>query len=123
MTAPDHVIKPPKNFLRRRGHPYMAFLALAFATPLTGCASLTGATAPSCDGFARRPLNRSLWDWENAKPIAVAPTEAPASLPPANGEPIIRKGEAGGSKPEARTAALPVFDVAASTRSCGADHG
>jgi len=25
MTAPDHVIKPTKNFLRGRGHPYMAF--------------------------------------------------------------------------------------------------
>src|SRR3974390_384545 len=25
MTAPDRVIKPTKNFLRGRGHPYMAF--------------------------------------------------------------------------------------------------
>src|SRR3974390_3426723 len=26
MTAPDRVIKPSKNFLRGRGHPYMAFV-------------------------------------------------------------------------------------------------
>src|SRR5208283_4907744 len=71
----------------------MALLALAVATPLTGCASLTGASAPSCDGSARRPLNRSLWDRENAGPLAVVPLEAPAPLPPESGEPIIRKGE------------------------------
>ncbi len=102
----------------------MAFMAFALATPLTGCASLTGASAPSCDGSVRRPLNRSLWDWENARPIAVAPIETlpPASLPPAGNEPIIRKGEVGGSK--AHTATLPVFDIAASTRRCGGvDHG
>lgn len=103
----------------------MAFLALAFATPLTGCASLTGETAPSCDGSARRPLNRSLWDWESAKPIAAAPIEAPASapVPPSSGgEPLIRKSESGRSQSVAR--AIPVFDMAASTRRCGSvDHG
>jgi len=95
----------------------MAFLALALATPLTSCASL----APSCDGSARRPLNRSLWDWENARPIAVAPLEAPAPapLPPANGEPIIRKDEI-----DRAHATLPVFAIVASTQRCeGADHG
>lgn len=104
----------------------MAFLALIFASPLTGCASLTGASAPSCDGSARRPLNRSLWDWEITRPIAVAPIEAPAPapLPPPNGEPIIRKGEIDRAHAGERTAALPVFDIAASTRRCGgAYHG
>ncbi|WP_246695814.1 MULTISPECIES: hypothetical protein [Methylocystis] len=92
----------------------MGFLALALATPLTSCASLTGAGAPSCDGWTRRPLNRSLWDWENAAPIE-APTQ------PAIGEPIIRKGRAHANE---RTAALPVFDIAASARRCGdRDHG
>jgi len=103
----------------------MGFLALALATPLTGCASLTGAGAPSCDGLTRRPLNRSLWDWENAAPIAIAPIEAPAlAIPPAVGEPIIRKGEIDRALASGRTAALPIFDIVASTRRCGdPDHG
>lgn len=31
--------------------------------PLSGCASFYSAP-PTCDGLTRRPLNRSLWDWE-----------------------------------------------------------
>lgn len=100
-------------------------LTLALAASLSGCASLTGAGAPSCDGFARRPLNRSLWDWANAKPIEAAPIEAPAPppIPPArDGEPLIRKGEIDRAQSVAR--AKPVFDIAVSLRRCdGADHG
>ena len=98
----------------------MGFMALALATPLTGCATLTGASAPSCDGLARRPLNRSLWDWENAAPIkAPTPTQ-----PPAIGEPLMRKGEIDRAHASKRMAALPLFDIAASTRRCGeADNG
>ncbi len=96
----------------------MGILALALATPLTGCASLMGASAPSCDGWTRRPLNRSLWDWENAGPI-----QAPA-VAPANRQAIIRKGEIDKAHASERTAALPIFDIVASTRRCGdADHG
>jgi type IV secretion system protein VirB7 len=104
--------------------PSMAFLAFAIASPLTGCASLTGASAPSCDGSARRPLNRSLWDWENRGPIAAEPRETTAASPaPAGREPIIRKGDAGRTSPT-RMAGRPVFDIATSVRSCaGADHG
>jgi type IV secretion system protein VirB7 len=103
----------------------MAFLALAAAAAISGCASLTAASAPSCDGSARRPLNRSLWAWENTRLIAVGPIETPVSIPPASvgREPIIRKGDAGGAKPT-RLAVRAVFDIAASARSCvGADHG
>jgi len=103
----------------------MGFLALALATPLTGCATLTGAGAPSCDGWTRRPLNRSLWDWENAAPAVIAPIEAPTpAQQPAIGEPLIRKGEIDRAPASERTAALPIFDVVASTRRCGdPDHG
>ncbi|KAF0125418.1 hypothetical protein [Methylocystis rosea] len=100
-------------------------LTLALAASLSGCASLTGAGAPSCDGAARRPLNRSLWDWESAKPIPAEPIEAPAPAPPSlsgAAEPLIRKGEVGRAPFIAR--AKPVFDIAASLRRCGgADHG
>lgn len=92
-------------------------LTVALATSLSGCASLTGAGAPSCEGATRRPLNRSLWDWESAKPI-----EAPAPPPSSGAEPLIRKGEVGRAPFIAR--AKPVFDIAASLRRCGgADHG
>lgn len=98
----------------------MGILALALATPLTGCASLMGASAPSCDGWTRRPLNRSLWDWENA---ALIQAPAPA-VAPVNGQPIIRKGEIDRAHASERTAALPIFDIVASTRRCGdRDHG
>lgn len=30
---------------------------------LGGCASLTY-PLPKCDGYSRRPLNRSMWEWE-----------------------------------------------------------
>jgi type IV secretion system protein VirB7 len=33
--------------------------------PLGSCATFSSAP-PTCDGLARRPLNRSLWDWEGA---------------------------------------------------------
>ncbi len=36
--------------------------------PLGGCATFFSAP-PSCDGLARRPLNRSLWDWESGSAI------------------------------------------------------
>ncbi|MBG0792483.1 hypothetical protein IYY11_03395 [Methylocystis sp. H62] len=109
----------------------ITFLTLAMASSLGGCASLTGAGAPSCDGSARRPLNRSLWEWESAKSISGAPIAAPlmetptaAPLPPSSGEPLIRKGELARPRAVARGIALPAFDVAASTRRCGgADHG
>jgi type IV secretion system protein VirB7 len=90
------------------------------AWPLGGCATFSSAP-PTCDGFARRPLNRSLWDWEGA-PQALG--SAPSSL--------IRTAET--SRPNATTAlnrAAPAPSIAsdkptasrlndlASYRSCG----
>jgi type IV secretion system protein VirB7 len=91
----------------------LMFLCLA-ATTLAGCASFSRAP-PSCDGLARRPLNRSMWEWENA------PASAPPSLP------LMRRADAGSPKRVAkRTGAAPMagglpprFDIAASTRACG----
>jgi type IV secretion system protein VirB7 len=40
-----------------------AALLLVLATTLGGCASLTY-PLPKCDGYSRRPLNRSMWEWE-----------------------------------------------------------
>lgn len=90
----------------------LMILCLA-ATPLAGCASFSNAP-PSCDGLARRPLNRSLWDWENA----------PASASPA--PPLMRRADAGSPMRVAKethvepTIRQPLrFDIAASTHPCG----
>lgn len=34
------------------------------AAALSSCASLTY-PLPKCDGYSRRPLNRSMWQWED----------------------------------------------------------
>lgn len=39
-------------------------LLLCIAVVLSNCASLNY-PLPRCDGYSRRPLNRSLWQWEN----------------------------------------------------------
>jgi type IV secretion system protein VirB7 len=103
------------------------------ATGLGGCTSVMGPTpAPSCDSGARRPLNRSMWDWEGTRPVAPvasaitpAPSQALISAPAASGEPVVRKGEA--VTPERvgamRKWRLPGFDVAASLRPCTGEVG
>ncbi|AEG57418.1 MULTISPECIES: hypothetical protein [Sinorhizobium] len=37
---------------------------LCIAAILSGCASMTY-PPPKCDGYSRRPLNRSMWQWED----------------------------------------------------------
>ncbi|WP_394059414.1 hypothetical protein [Xanthobacter variabilis] len=53
------------------------FFGLPLCLMATGCASLSY-PLPSCDGFSRRPLNRSMWDWSSMSPPAPA-APAPAS--------------------------------------------
>jgi type IV secretion system protein VirB7 len=43
-------------------------LLLAMAAALVGCASLTYPLA-KCDGYSRRPLNRSMWEWEGNRKL------------------------------------------------------
>ena len=33
---------------------------------VSGCATLSY-PLPKCDGYAKRPLNRSMWDWDAGK--------------------------------------------------------
>jgi type IV secretion system protein VirB7 len=85
------------------------------ACQLGGCASWSKAP-PSCDGSVRRPLNRSLWDWESGTPLAV-PEQA---APPAASDPLIRKGDASSSAPSTRLHATGSHvDIAASYHACG----
>jgi type IV secretion system protein VirB7 len=39
-------------------------MLLLLTVGLTGCASISH-PLPKCDGYSRRPLNRSMWQWEN----------------------------------------------------------
>lgn len=34
---------------------------------VSGCATLSY-PLPKCDGYAKRPLNRSMWEWDAGKP-------------------------------------------------------
>src|SRR5689334_19707455 len=42
-------------------------VSILLAMELTGCASKSH-PLPKCDGYSRRPLNRSMWQWEGNKP-------------------------------------------------------
>lgn len=63
-----------------------ATLACGLLFALSGCAGIMPRLAPSCDGYARRPLNRSLWNWEEQK-------AAPAPAPEPEAKPLMRKAE------------------------------
>ncbi|WP_108523141.1 type IV secretion pathway protein [Bradyrhizobium algeriense] len=90
------------------------FIICIIAWQLGGCA--ISKAPPSCDGLARRPLNRSLWDWETGTPLA---TPGPPIPPPAPA-PTIRKGETSPSEPSTQLATSgPWADIAASYRACG----
>jgi type IV secretion system protein VirB7 len=39
---------------------------------VSGCNTMTS-HAPKCDGYAKRPLNRSMWQWEAGKQRAAKP--------------------------------------------------
>jgi type IV secretion system protein VirB7 len=51
-------------------------LSVMLALAATGCAGWNKG-APSCDGSAKRPLNKSLWDWETHPPVAPQSDSSP----------------------------------------------
>jgi type IV secretion system protein VirB7 len=53
-------------------------LLLVLAATLGGCASLTY-PLPKCDGYSRRPLNRSMWEWEGASKLKHQQSNASSS--------------------------------------------
>jgi type IV secretion system protein VirB7 len=89
------------------------FIICVIASQLGGCAIWSKAP-PSCDGLARRPLNRSLWDWESGVPLTTPEPPVPPSAP------IIRKGEPNAPAPSTHLAATGRWaDIVTSYRSCG----
>lgn len=95
---------------------YRLSILCVIGMQLGGCAIWSKAP-PSCDGLARRPLNRSLWDWETGTPLAVPEPPIQPSAP------VIRKGDASSNPPS--TSAVMSFapsrfaDTNASYRPCG----
>lgn len=64
----------------RKGAPQLIRLSLllAMAAILGGCASLTY-PLPKCDGYSRRPLNRSMWEWEGERNLKSSRSETRSS--------------------------------------------
>lgn len=44
---------------------FRAFLLLCAVSALSGCTTLSPHSLPKCDGYARRPLNRAMRQWEH----------------------------------------------------------
>ncbi|TPN81022.1 hypothetical protein FJ987_18495 [Mesorhizobium sp. CU2] len=84
---------------------------VCMAALFSGCASLSY-PLPKCDGYSRRPLNRSMWEWQDNKTL----TEKHSDAEPAISEPVAAAYlEEGRGLP-----AFARFDIAASNRPCGA---
>ncbi|MGO7078570.1 hypothetical protein ACCT03_32910 [Rhizobium johnstonii] len=85
--------------------------SLLLAMELTGCASMSH-PSPKCDGYSRRPLNRSMWQWEDNKPTRQDGSDA---VPPTATDQVSSYGE----EPLAEEpAAFAHFDAVGSYRQC-----
>lgn len=87
-------------------------LLLFLAADLAGCASISH-PLPKCDGYSRRPLNRSMWQWDdnNAGKQSVseiAPATAASHVASYGEEPVT-----------VEPAAFAHFDPVGSYRPCG----
>ncbi len=80
---------------------------------LSGCATLSY-PLPKCDGYAKRPLNRSMWDWEAGK--AQDDPRQQSSLPSGNGTALAFAEH----EPTVETVAFADFDEAGSHAACRA---
>ncbi|EJC84136.1 hypothetical protein Rleg4DRAFT_5933 [Rhizobium leguminosarum bv. trifolii WSM2297] len=86
-------------------------LSLFLIVSLAACGSISH-PLPKCDGYSRRPLNRSMWQWQDN-----GRTEQPASgAVPA--EPVSRAASYVQAPPSAMPAAFAPFDIAGSYRPC-----
>ncbi|RUV84738.1 hypothetical protein EOA75_28075 [Mesorhizobium sp. M1A.F.Ca.IN.022.07.1.1] len=84
---------------------------VCMAAIVSGCASLSY-PLPKCDGYSRRPLNRSMWEWQDNRNL----TEKHSDAQPAISQPApAAYAEKGREEP-----AFAHFDITASNRPCGA---
>lgn len=87
-------------------------LLLFLAADLAGCASISH-PLPKCDGYSRRPLNRSMWRWEDGNVVKQPAAEA---APATAANHVASYGE---EPVTAIPAAFAHFDAANSYRPCG----
>lgn len=104
--------------------PRVLLIAAATASVLSACGSLRSTAAPTCDGSSRRPLNRSLWDWEGQTRPSVTPSTASLERPlVTNGDAPqeVRGAENGQTRartPSSRLAATSPIAVPGGGRTC-----
>lgn len=86
-------------------------LSLLLIASLAGCGSISH-PLPKCDGYSRRPLNRSMWQWEDNKKTDRSTTGAVDADP-------TSRAAAFAEEPATKTpVAFAQFDVAGSYRPC-----
>ncbi|CUX55001.1 hypothetical protein [Agrobacterium deltaense] len=85
-------------------------LPLLLSASLSGCASISY-PLPKCDGYSRRPLNRSMWQWEDKGKLQ-KPGSENAQNPVSRGVPYAEE------LASVTPAAFAHFDVAGSYRPC-----
>jgi type IV secretion system protein VirB7 len=84
-------------------------LLLSLATSLSACGSITH-PLPKCDGYSRRPLNRSMWPWED---------NSATKQPTSNAASATSRAASYAEEPASTMpAAIAHFDVAGSYRPC-----
>lgn len=81
---------------------------------VSGCATLSY-PLPKCDGYTKRPLNRSMWDWDAGKAQA---DQQQSSLAGGTGTASAFADQS--NEATARTAAFAGFDEAGSHAACRA---
>lgn len=90
-----------------------ALLLCLTLSALSGCATLSY-PLPKCDGYAKRPLNRSMWEWEGGKGPA---RQQHSSLPNEDSAALAFAETV--HAPDAQTV-FASFDAAGSYRACQA---
>jgi type IV secretion system protein VirB7 len=81
---------------------------------VSGCATLSY-PLPKCDGYAKRPLNRSMWDWDAGK---VQADQQQSSLAGGTGTALALADQS--DETTAKTVAFAGFDEAGSHAACRA---
>ncbi len=81
---------------------------------VSGCATLSY-PLPKCDGYAKRPLNRSMWDWDASKAEA---HKQQSSLADGSAAALAFINQP--VDPAVQTAAFAGFDEAGSQTACRA---
>ncbi|RWE25724.1 MAG: hypothetical protein E5W44_07580 [Mesorhizobium sp.] len=87
------------------------FALVCMAATLSGCASLSY-PLPKCDGYSRRPLNRSMWEWQDNKNLTERHSDAQPAISQPAAAAYVKEGR--------EEPAFARFDIAASNRPCGA---